>query len=266
MSFICPVCRSPVLKKEKNYVCKNGHNFDIAKSGYVNLLLGSSPKNHGDNKLMAAARHDFLAEGFYEPLKNSLRKTVSKFAHNGDIILDCGCGEGYYTSAVSKCVNKSAVFGTDISKDELSIAAKRDKLTSYAVASSFSLPFDNESINILLEIFSPYCGNEFRRVLKNGGIMIMAYPLENHLWELKKAVYDTPYKNETDDAVPNGFKLIENSEVKFLLNLQSQNDIKNLFAMTPYYYKTSKRDQQKLEKLDLLEVQAEFGISVYKKI
>lgn len=266
MSFICPVCQSPIIKREKNFVCENGHNFDIAKSGYVNLLLGSSPKNHGDNKLMALARRDFLAKDFYAPLKDTICKTICDFAIDGSVILDCGCGEGYYTSAISECAEKSAVFGTDISKDELSIAAKRDKLTSYAVASSFSLPFSDESVDILLEIFSPYCDAEFKRVLKKDGIMVIVYPLENHLWELKQAIYANPYKNEVADTSVSGFELIRNYEVKMLLDLQSQNDIKNLFMMTPYYYKTSEKDQKKIEKLDSLAVNAQFGISVYKKI
>lgn len=266
MSFICPVCHSPVLKSEKNYICQNGHNFDIAKSGYVNLLLRSSPKNHGDNKLMATSRRDFLSRGFYEPLKDTLCETVKNFSKSGDTVLDCGCGEGYYTSAVSERLRDANVFGTDISKDELSIASGRDKLTAYAVASSFDLPFENESVDILLEIFSPYCKDEFYRVLKKDGIMIMAYPLENHLWELKCAIYDTPYKNEVADGQLDGFQLIKSLEVKNQLNLTEQNDIKNLFMMTPYYYKTSKDDQKKIEKLNSLTVQAEFGISVYKKI
>lgn len=266
MSFICPVCRSPLFKEKKTYICKNGHNFDISKNGYVNLLLGSSPKNHGDNKLMATARRDFLNGGFYEPLKDALCKKAIDFSKSDDVILDCGCGEGYYTAEISQNIKNACVFGTDISKEELAIAARRDCLTSYAVASSFSLPFDDNSVDILLEIFSPYCGDEFKRVLKKDGIMIMAYPLENHLWELKQAIYDKPYKNEVDESDLDGFTLVKSEQIKFILNLKSNKDIQNLFMMTPYYYKTSKADQQKAAKLNSLAVKAEFGISVYIKI
>lgn len=68
-------------------------------------------------------------------------------------MLDCGCGEGYYTKAVADVLPLSSVFGTDISKDELTVAAKRAKNVDFAVASSFSLPFADSSIDILLEIF-----------------------------------------------------------------------------------------------------------------
>jgi 23S rRNA (guanine745-N1)-methyltransferase len=39
----------------------------------------------------------------------------------------------------------------------------------------------------------------------------------------------------------------------------------NLFRMTPYFYKTGRDDQQKIENLDYLETETEFGISVYRK-
>ena len=60
IGFICPVCKKPLVKNEKSYICESGHNFDIAKSGYVNLLTGSSRKNHGDNRLDGFAQRIFV--------------------------------------------------------------------------------------------------------------------------------------------------------------------------------------------------------------
>lgn len=39
----------------------------------------------------------------------------------------------------------------------------------------------------------------------------------------------------------------------------------NLFKMTPYYYKTGKREQERFANLDKLETETEFGVIVYKK-
>ena len=92
IGFICPVCKKPLVKNEKSYICENGHNFDIAKSGYVNLLTGSSRKNHGDNRLMTDSRREFLSKGYYEPLRRALCDTVQKYAAQKGNVLDCGCG------------------------------------------------------------------------------------------------------------------------------------------------------------------------------
>ena len=266
IGFICPVCKKPLVKNEKNYICENGHNFDIAKSGYVNLVTGSSRKNHGDNRLMTDSRREFLSKGYYEPLRRALCDTVQKYAAQKGNVLDCGCGEGYYTKAVADVLPLSSVFGTDISKDELTVAAKRAKNVDFAVASSFSLPFADSSIDILLEIFSPYCGAEFKRVLKKDAAFIMVIPLENHLWELKCAAYDTPYKNEVSDTYLDGFDFTDRIDVKYKFDLNSGEDISSLFKMTPYYYKTGVKEQKRVEELEKLSVSAEFGILVYRKI
>ena len=62
--FICPVCKNELNKAGKSFICSNGHCFDMAKSGYVNLLLKSTGGNHGDNKLMVSARRDFRQDDF----------------------------------------------------------------------------------------------------------------------------------------------------------------------------------------------------------
>ena len=66
MMFICPVCREAFQRYGNSYKCRNGHCFDIAKQGYVNLLTGSKGGNHGDNRLMTSARRAFLNKGYYD--------------------------------------------------------------------------------------------------------------------------------------------------------------------------------------------------------
>lgn len=158
MSFRCPVCSDELCKKEKVMLCPNGHSFDIAAKGYVNLLLNNSSgaKRHGDDRLMINARRDFLSKGFYEPL-------------------------------------------------------------------------------------------------------------ERHLWELKAAVYDEPYENEVPPAELEGFTLEDSRDVAYEFSLESNRDITDLFNMTPYCYKTSQSDREKLEKLETLSVSASFRVLVYRK-
>lgn len=269
--FICPVCGKDLEISGKSYVCGKNHSFDIARSGYVNLLMskGSGKAVHGDNKLMVKARRDFLDKGYYSPLREAVCEEAVRSAGNGGIVLDAGCGEGYYTSAIKAAFDRSDIavemYGIDISKVAVEFAAKRDKSVSFAAASIFSLPVESESCDLLVTMFAPYCGEEYSRVLKKGGAMIMAIPSENHLWELKKAIYDTPYKNEVKPYELDGFEFLGSRRVSFEMKLSSQEDIHSLFSMTPYYYKTGKAEQERLDLLTGLATQADFEVLTYRK-
>ncbi len=265
--FLCPVCGELLEISGKSYVCKNRHSFDIAKSGYVNLLLSRHGAVHGDNKLMLKARRAFLDSGFYAPLCENVSAVAAEFAKNGCTILDAGCGEGYYTTAVKKLLGEreinADIYGIDISKDAVEMASKRRCGIIYSVASVFHIPVISESCDILLTIFAPYCGDEYRRVLKKGGIMIMAIPSRNHLWELKKAIYNTPYKNEVKPYELSGFEFLESRRIRFNMTLNGKEEIVSLFSMTPYYYKTGKIEQERLNELEYLETEADFEILIY---
>ena len=137
--FICPICSQTLLKGEKSYTCKNRHSFDISSKGYVNLLPAN--KKHsaapGDDKLMVVARNNFLSLGYYSHLKQTLENLSDKYSGKNVNVLDCGCGEGYYTQGVYEKLaqqgKKVAVQGIDISKDAVAIAAKRLKEGQFAV-------------------------------------------------------------------------------------------------------------------------------------
>ncbi len=258
----CPVCSQKLSISGKAYTCPQNHSFDIAKSGYVNLLLSKHFKKtvHGDNKLMVQARRNFLEKGFYLPLRNAVCESIKD-----GVILDAGCGEGYYTSGVRECLNNSEIYGIDISKTAVELASKTHKNINFATASVFHIPVIDSSCDSLITIFSPYCGNEFQRVLKKGGTMLMAIPSEMHLWELKKSVYDTPYKNEVKPYELDGFNLLSKNHINYRFMLDNQQDIQSLFSMTPYYYRTGKIQQERLSLLDGLEVTADFELLTYQK-
>lgn len=261
--FICPVCKNELNKTGNSLVCRNGHCFDAAKSGYVNLLLKSNGGNHGDNKLMVNARRNFLDKGYYEPLRNTVTQMCREFSRKGDVIVDCGCGEGYYTAAIAEALPDRTVCGFDISKDAVTVASKRSKAVEYAVASSFDIPLPDGCADAVTEIFSPHCEKEFLRILKPGGRMIMVIPLENHLYELKQAVYDEAYKNEPSDLKKDGFRLLKCERVEYTADITEAEDIKNLFTMTPYYYKTGVKEQARLNALRQISVTFAFAVLCY---
>lgn len=268
--FTCPVCGDKLEKTGNTYICPKGHSFDRAKSGYVNLLLSKHMGKtvHGDNKLMVQARRSFLDKGYYSPLCEALCEAVSGNI-KGNTILDAGCGEGYYTAAIIGELHaknaEAEVYGIDISKAAVEYSAKRCKSAELAVASVFHIPVSDSSCDMLVTLFAPYCGEEFRRVLRRDGIMIMAIPSENHLWELKKAIYDTPYKNEVKPYELEGFGLVGKKRITYEMKLEQQEDIDALFSMTPYYYRTGREQQERLSKLGQLTTTADFELLVYRK-
>ena len=75
----CPVCAGALEKRAGAYLCPKNHSFDIAKSGYVNLLLNSSQGHHGDDKLMVRARRDFLDKGYYDRFIAAVADAAAEF-------------------------------------------------------------------------------------------------------------------------------------------------------------------------------------------
>jgi 23S rRNA (guanine745-N1)-methyltransferase len=226
----------------------------------VNLLLPQhkNVKDPGDSKEMASARREFLGTGAYEPLRDGLCKAVADsladFSESGKapIILDCGCGEGYYTAGIYDNLLNSGIspeiYGIDISKNVLSAAKPRfvGKKIYCAVASCFRLPLPSESVDLATVIFAPFCREELLRTLKTGGIAVTAIPAREHLYELKELLYKEPYYNSVKPYETDGFDFIGKSEIAYNLTIDSQEILNALFMMTPYFYKTSREDSNRL--------------------
>ena len=270
--FRCPLCRTKLLKNERALKCEHGHSFDISAEGYVHLLPANkmNSKIPGDSKEMAASRSAFLDKGYYEPLLKELERTVLELSENEEpAMLDCGCGEGYYTSNIAKELKnrfpKAKIAGFDISRPSVRRAAKRTKEVDFAVASVFDIPVSDKSFDILLNVFSPLSIDEYKRVLKDGGYYVYVVPAARHLWQLKAAIYDTPYENREEDIPYEGFEHVETRKVRYETLIKTKEDIFALFQMTPYYWKTSAKGAEKLSAYESLLTEVAFDIHIYKK-
>lgn len=270
MRFCCPNCGGKLNIVEKSALCERGHSFDRARGGYYNLLIGQSGGVHGDNKEMVLARRAFLGEGYYAPLARYLATLVMEFTPEGGCLLDAGAGEGYYTDIIERALyerdGRSDVSAFDISKDAVREISKKNPRISLAVAGSYHMPISDGEFDTVINTFSPLALEETRRVLKSGGHFIMAIPGEEHLFDLKRVIYDTPYKNVVQDTALEGFELLMDEPLEYKFKLDTRDKIQNLFMMTPYAYRTRPSDKAKVEALESLECRAAFRVFVYRRI
>ena len=225
---------------------------------------------HGDDKIMIAARADFLNRGFYDTLSSAVSECANEHCKSGSVILDAGCGECKYTADILEylngCGKDVSVIGIDISKEALGYAKRRTNRLALAVASTADMPVPDSSVDVLVNIFAPFSAKEFARVIKDDGIIIRVYPLEKHLWELKELVYDVPYENPAPAMQEDGLLIASEKTVCYEMDFKSNDDVMSLFKMTPYFYRTGDSDKKKLESVNGMTCRAEFGITIYKKI
>lgn len=257
MEIICPICKEELNKEDKRYFCINNHNFDIAKEGYVNLALAKTVDT-GDSQESIVARNNFLHKDYYAFLKDEINNYIAKL--NINYLTDLACGEGYYTSAL----NAKHKIGIDLSKKGLKVAAKSDKQTSYILASIFHTPIKSASQDMVLTCFAPIANQEIVRLLKDEGYFLLIRPARRHLYELKEVIYDTPYLNEEKPIEIDDMVLVENKIISNTCKLKYE-DLKNLFMMTPYFYKTSPKDKEKLDKIKSLDITFAFNILLFRK-
>jgi len=269
--FCCPLCGAALTREEHVYRCPAGHSYDIAKEGHTYLLPVNQKHSlaPGDDQGMARARRDFLSKGYYAPLLNTLCHLSVSHTGPTPSVLDAGCGEGWYTAGVYRALldagKSPRMAGIDISKFILRSAAKREKRVEFAVASSYRLPLADGSIDLLLDCFSPLALEEFRRVLRPGGVFLYVVPAADHLWELKQVLYDRPYPNEEKETPYEGFAYESILPVEDTIALACREDIQNLFQMTPYYWKTPRSGAERLASLDTLTTRTAFRVHVFRR-
>lgn len=284
--FVCPVCgdkfgldNAPILHIEgHSAVCPKKHSFDISAKGYLNLLMSQhkNVKDPGDSKEMVAARRDFLGSGVYSPLLEELCGAVSELCgeNTAPVIADCGCGECYYTAGIYDFLKNGGmtpeIYGVDISKNALAAAKPRisGRDIHTAVASVFRMPIQTSSVDVAAVIFAPFQREELKRILKKDGAVVTAIPDERHLFGLKSLIYEKPYLNEVKPYDIEGFEFVGESRFSFTVSIESQEQLNALFMMTPYYYKTSPANSNKVYSYfgthDRFETEAAFRILKYK--
>ena len=181
----CPRCQSAFELNGASLICQNRHCYDLSRRGYVNL----APSHDQDAEKYDAALFDsrrlVFEHDFYRPIAQAIAKWMPQ---GSAIVLDAGCGEGYYARLLAQHFPQARILGLDISRDAVTAAARLPGSVNYLVADLKHLPIADHSADVLLDVLTPADYAEFARVLKPDGMMIKVVPGADYLCEVRKAV------------------------------------------------------------------------------
>lgn len=183
----CPLCRSGFIAAAGAFVCRNGHSFDLAREGYVNLLSGGSrhPAAGGDSSAQLRHRTQFLGAGHLDALTTTIVEQVERSARGTRHVLDAGSGTGHHLARIAARLPGSVIgLGLDISKTATRQAARRWPSVAFADLWA-EWPVRGEAVDLVVSIFAPKNFPEMARVLRRGGWLALAYPGPEHLIELR---------------------------------------------------------------------------------
>lgn len=190
--LVCPVrdCRAPLTRDADRLFCEHGHSFDLARSGYINLLQPQDRRSNrpGDTAASVAARRRLHDLGVTLPLLNAIAEIL--YPASSDVVLDAGCGDGFYLGRLARQAGFSA-HGVDISVPAIEAAAKRYPECEWIVANADRfIPYPDSSFSIVMSITARMNAGEFRRVLRDDGRLLIALPAPGDLIELRGSGHD----------------------------------------------------------------------------
>ena len=257
--YACPICGKKIRFHAGSLVCKKEHCFDISAKGYVNMLGATRPLK-GYDKQFFKSRGEFFAKGYYAHILDAIIKKVSEIKAAADgsepatqlVLIDAGCGEGYYSSALAGRIEGLQIIAFDIAADAIVCAAKSKENVAWTIADVTNIPVKDGICDILLDVFTPASYKEFGRILKKGGYILKVIPGSNHLKELRKAAREQlKNKDYSGDDVSDYFEQhydILSQETLTNTMPIDQETLKTLTEMTPLLFDVD------VSRLDLSEI------------
>lgn len=271
--------------------CMNGHTFDRAREGYHNLLVvqHKASRDPGDTKTMVAARHRFLEGGHFAPIADHVAATVSALASastadDRTLIVDAGCGEGYYIEHISRGLPAPAaerinLAGIDISKWAIQAAAKRSRAQPsaehcvfpcfWAVASNRHLPFALGSVDVIVSMFGFPLWDAFATAQPTGGRILLVDSGPDHLIELRSIIYPVVAKSDAptlEAAFAAGYHLDDEVRLRFQTTLPTRDAIADLLAMTPHDHRAPQAGRAAIAEIDHLPVTGDVVVRVLTRV
>ncbi|ERK59449.1 methyltransferase domain protein [Gemella bergeri ATCC 700627] len=227
--YRCPMCCANSKITEISLLCENNHRYDFSKKGYIHLINNYKATKY--NEELFIARKNIFETGFYKPVLEVLKVLMEKYSKK--VVVDVGCGEGYYIRNLKKMFPNKYFFGLDNSKSALETAVKVDKDNPYMLANLAALPFKDKSVSCVLNILTPANYEEFFRVLGEEGYLIKIIPNADYLKEIRDLVSVGEYTNcDTIKLIENTCDIVERTRISNTYRL-TEILAENFLKMTP---------------------------------
>jgi 23S rRNA (guanine745-N1)-methyltransferase len=180
----CPHGEPALALVARSLVCRAGHRFDVARQGYVNLLLGPAPAA-ADTPAMVAARLQVQAAGHQGPITQAVVAAVERASAGGvpaGTVVDVGAGTGHHLAAVVEATGAPAGLAVDLSRHAARRAARAHPRLGAVVADVWrGLPVRDGVASAVLVVFAPRDPGEVTRILRADGVLVVVTPTSRHL-------------------------------------------------------------------------------------
>lgn len=272
-ALACPLDGAALADGGSSWQCRHGHNFDVARQGYLHLLPVQNKRSRdpGDSKDMVTARQRFLAAGHYAPVAHAVSQAILDGVTSTSVasVLDAGCGEGYYLRqlvAAAQGRQPLAALGLDISKWAVQHAARQDHTIRWVVGSNANLPVVSGTLDRVLCMFGFPVYSEFARVLRDDGLLVMLDPGPLHLIELREIIYPSlKPAREPATTAPAGFDRVASDTIRYSTDISGAEQVQDLLAMTPHLYRADAQGRARAAALTALTVTIDVELVTLRK-
>jgi 23S rRNA (guanine745-N1)-methyltransferase len=197
-------CTLPLERRERAFICPNGHTYDVARSGYVNLLQPQDRRSTapGDSRAAVEARAALFQAGVGRAVVDAVIARVESVEPGADlVVVDLGSGSGDALGMIAATRPVTGI-GIDLSTAAAGHAARRFPSLTWVVANADRrLPLLDRSVNVVISLHGRRNPAECARVLTGTGLLIVVLPAPDDLIELRSLVQGEGVERDRADAM-----------------------------------------------------------------
>jgi len=249
-------------------MCARGHSYDIARSGYVNLLQPQDRRSlqAGDSKEAVAARAALVGAGVGRTLIDAFAdKVLALDLPDRPVIVDLGSGAGDALAAIGRRREILGI-GIDLSVPAAEHAARRFPDHVWIVANADRrLPLVDRSVDVVLSVNGRRNPDEVARVLTTHGVLVIALPAPDDLIELRTHVQGAGVERDRSDtliAAHPQFTLVQRTAIRETMTL----DRETLLHMLRGTYRGARlREAERVADVERMSVTLSSDIVIMKR-